>query len=761
MVFPPLLRSRVAVLAALLYLTASVACTRIPLLNYLGYEFSAVIALLSSAVSGLITIHLVRQHLLEQGAAGWTPVRIVATLRMSMMLNFQLLLIPLTILTANALLVKNCSMTEGFLFYLLLPFVSVWFSSAFGLFCGVHYRLSRTIFVGAMAASFLYVLALGYFTPAIYSHNFFFGYFPGFSYDEVLTITFPLLAFRLLTVLLGVLFIWLSLLLVRYCEPDEPAWKRGNGLLKALLQPRRRPVSAAVAAALLLIYLFRCQLGFESTAGYIQRSLGGKLESRHFVLYYSPSSITAEEIQRLAVEHEFRLAQLMSVFPLREPPTVTSYLYPSVELKRRLMGTGSTNIAKPWRDEIHLAQQSVDAVLKHELAHVVAGAFGLPVLRASLSAGLVEGVAMAVEGSWGNRSLHQSAAAIVKFGVAADISAMMSLSGFATQSTAVSYVLAGSFCQYLMDSYGMRLLMQVYRTGDYVAAYGRPLSSLITEWQRFLGRLHVDDHDADVVDVRFRQPTIFRKVCARVIAARNQEARRRLDEKEYSRARQLFKASYAEGGGFESLAGYIVSAYRMRDYRAVTVVLDSLILRDPHPARFLALHIYFGDAFWVAGELDRASKLFARVQAADISDNLTEAAAVRLLALGGGGLRDSYRRYFLADAADSIRLTILDSLCVVAPQERLSRYLRGRLLFRMSRWGEAIAALEPLDLSDVAPGLDARRLRSLGAALFFSGRYEKARAAFWSSLNAVKTEAALLEVTEWIDRCEWMRRYEQ
>jgi tetratricopeptide (TPR) repeat protein len=742
--FSSLLRSRGAVIAAVVYVVSSLVCTRLPLLNYLGYEFSALMALLSSLVSGLLTISLVRQHLFEQGAAGWRPVRVLTLLRASLALNYGLLLIPLLLLSANALLVKNCSILEGLAFFLLLPVVSIWFSAALGVFCGVHYRLSRTMFFGIAAGTFVYALLLGYCTPAIFSYNFFYGYFPGLTYDEVLQISSSLVAFRVLTLVLGGVLVWLSLLIVRYCDPDESARKRGAALRKALLHPRRRVASGLIAAGVLLVYLFRCELGFESTARYVQMTLGGRLQSKHCVIYYSSQSTTREEIARIAAEHEFRCAQLMAVFSLQEMLPVESYLYPSAEVKRRLIGPGSTNIAKPWRREIHLTQQSIPSALKHELTHVVAGVFGVPVIHASLSTGLVEGVAMAKEG------------------LAPDILGMMSLTGFATHSSAVSYVLAGSLCRYLIDSYGMRALMRVYRTGDYRDAYGRSLPVLVTEWERFLGRLHVDARDRDFVDVRFRQVPIFRKVCARVIAARQQQAWDRFESRDYGAARRIFKEAYGEGGGFESIAGYVASTYRMGDYAAVAVVLDSLVLVDAHPARFLPLYVHFGDAFWALGDTGRAAGLYERVRRADISENLTEAATVRLLAIRSNQRDDParYRKYFLSDPADSVRLRLLDSLFGQGSRERIVRYLRGRSLFRMARWGEAAPILEPLDFGDGTPVLEALRLHSLGVALFELRRYEKARAAFWSSLNAVKTEVALLDATEWIDRCEWMRHYE-
>ena len=55
-----LFRSRAFVLAAIVYALASLACTQIPLLNYLGYEFSALVGLLGSVMSGLLAIAIIR-----------------------------------------------------------------------------------------------------------------------------------------------------------------------------------------------------------------------------------------------------------------------------------------------------------------------------------------------------------------------------------------------------------------------------------------------------------------------------------------------------------------------------------------------------------------------------------------------------------------------------------------------------------------------------------------------------------------------------
>lgn len=756
---PMLIRSRAILGAALTYFVVALACARTPLLNYLGYESSLVIALSGSIISGLLTIQAVRRSLREGGLTGWTPVRIIAVWRKSLLLNLELLLIPLGILAANALIVKNCSLPQGVLFFVLLPVISVWFSVALGLLSGIQRRRARILFVLFMGTTFCYALALGYLTPAIFSFNFFYGFFPGFSYDELLTITGPMLSFRLFTILVGVLLVWLAVLSVRFCRPDDPIRARLRVLGRVLMAPHRRSVTLTSASVLLLLYLFRCDLGWESTAGYVQGQLGGKYESAHVTLYYSPSSVTAEEIRQVAADHEFRLAQVSGFFRIEKPLSIVSYIYPTIEVKRRLTGTGLTNIAKPWRREVHLAQQSVPDVLKHEIAHVVAGTFGVPLINASLSTGLVEGVAMAVEGEWGNRSLHQSAAAMVQAGIAPEISDLMSFTGFVSHSAALSYVLAGSFCLYLVDSYGIRPLMQVYRSGDYDGAYGRPLSSLIGEWRTFLSRIRIRENDRDYVNAVFRHPTIFGKVCARVIAEQNRTAWEKFSAKEYASARDEFREAFAEGGGLGSLAGYLRSSHRLGDYPAVSVVWTDLVLPSANPWQYLPLGIYAGDAFWALGDTARARTTYEQLRAVDLSVNLTEAAEVRLLAMRTQRFRNAYREYLLADLPDSLRVRMLDSLSGATQGTPLAHYLLGRVYLRMGKWTDAARFLESLDLSTLSPGLEALRLRSIGQALFFSARYEKARAAFWSSLNTVKTESALLEVSDWIDRCTWMGQY--
>jgi len=751
-------RSRIATVT--LYLVTGIVCSRVPLLNYLGYESSLVFALLASIVTGCAVIAATQRALRSPDPAGWSVGHMAGLFWQQLFANFLLLLIPLAILTANALLVKNCAWWEGLGFYILLPFVSVWFSAALGLFCAAHYRHARLAFFSAMIVSLLYVLFLGYATPAIFSYNFFYGYFPGLSYDELLGISLPLILFRFLTIGLGAVLLWLSLLLVRSSRPDDTWVKKGKTLLALLISRRWRVVGTSVAAALLLVVVFRCELGWESTAGYIQSQLGERYDTPHVTVYYSSSVLSPAAIRRIAGEHEFRLAQLVRDFGVGSEPHVESYVYPNAAVKQRLMGAGNTNIAKPWSGQVHCTLQSLEMTLKHELAHVVAAPFGLPIIRASLSTGLVEGLATAQDGTWGNRTLHQYAAAMRKFGPMPDMPALMSFTGFVAQNTALSYIAAGSLCRYLIDAYGMKPLLAVYGGTDFTDAFGRPLPELVAEWERFLGRMRVEDRERDVLESFFRQPPIFRKTCARVIAGRNEAARASLARRDYARARDLYRASFQEAGGYESLGGLLAAMVRLREYEAAVRLCDSTIAGSDRPAQYLPLFLWYGDARWALGDTAGARQLYLRLRDAELADYLVEGAAVRLLALDDSLHRPDFLAFFLSDAPDSARIMMLDSLVRLAPKETpLLRYLAGRTLARKGEPASAVAVLQSLDLTALSLPLEHLRRKTVGGQFYLLGNLEAARTAFWLSLNGLTNEAATIEAREWVTRCDWMKHH--
>ena len=94
-------------------------------------------------------------------------------------LNLALLLIPLAVAALHMFFVPPCDWLEGLGFYLLIPVVTVLVSSALGLFCADPLPASTVMAALFIAATVAYAVALGYFTPAIFSYNLVLRVLPG------------------------------------------------------------------------------------------------------------------------------------------------------------------------------------------------------------------------------------------------------------------------------------------------------------------------------------------------------------------------------------------------------------------------------------------------------------------------------------------------------------------------------------------------------------------------------------------------------
>ena len=130
----------------------------------------------------------------------------------------------------------------------------------------------------------------------------------------------------------------------------------------------------------------------------------------------------------------------------------------------------------------------------------------------------------------------------------------------------------------------------------------------------------MSDSERGVVDVLFRDPPIFEKVCARVVAERNGRARRAYVRGEYALAESLYQVSYREAGGYGSFAGYLGSAYTLGRFDSIVTSYEGVVVRSGRPLQYLPFFLTIGDAFWIAGETERAGMLFESVRTANITN---------------------------------------------------------------------------------------------------------------------------------------------
>jgi TPR repeat protein len=143
--------------------------------------------------------------------------------------------------------------------------------------------------------------------------------------------------------------------------------------------------------------------------------------------------------------------------------------------------------------------------------------------------GVIEGFAVAADDPiQGELTLHQWAAGMRRQKLAPDMRKLMGTEGFYQSAPARAYTVAGSFLRYLADTYGAEKVRGLYAYADFRQAYGRSLDDLVTEWERFLDALPLDEDAISRAFLRFRTGSLFTRTCAREVARIQQHAQESL-----------------------------------------------------------------------------------------------------------------------------------------------------------------------------------------------------------------------------------------
>lgn len=503
--------------------------TAIPLVGTLGYEGSLVLtapfSLLGLGV-GVDAVQAVRAELAlwasppgpERAAAGFplTDLLAIGLRDLGVLLG-----ISAGILAVAQLWQPNCDPWTGLGFFAAGPGVSGLLGMVAGLVGGLlAARANRAMWIAWVPLLFCLGLGLGrlYIDPVVYALDPFFGYIAGPIYDEAIPLSSRYLWFRAYN-LLAAAAVLLAIRL--WVGPDL----------------RRLPFAAAGRAPWTLVgYLLTLGLalnfglrpthhGFHTTTRSLADHLPGTRVSEHFVIHYAPNSATARDIDMVAAEHEFAWERLARQLGAAPSWPIHSFVFPSPEAKRALLGAGNTEVAPPWRGHIYLNEQPFPhRVMHHELAHAFSYMYGDPVFGAAATIGwsgprfnlaLIEGFATALAPRPdGPLDLHDQAAILERIGLRPGLSDIMGL-GFWGKSSRRAYTAAGSFCLWLLETRGVAAFTVLYRSaGDFEQAYQTPLAALEQDWLAFLATRTIADKDLESLRQRFKQRPIFQRPCA-------------------------------------------------------------------------------------------------------------------------------------------------------------------------------------------------------------------------------------------------------
>lgn len=746
----------------LLLLAASGVLCTLPLTNNLGFEFSFIIGIILGLASGHLSLGMVHRHRLScrhltRGQA------VLGLFSRALSLNLVLFGLPLLIITIAQFWTMNCDWLEGLGFYFLLPGITLIYASALGLLIGyaIPYRIIGDIVyflsLGASIGLSLYKL---YMEPPIFSFNPIFGYVPGWIYDELIEITGTLVLYRVFNLLYALLFLFIAYL----------AFNPSKGRLDLF---RLKLKSAGTAILLLLIstitlfHLLGAHIGFDLNREDIINKLGGRFESRHFVIYYPKKSKIHKRIKKIAEDHEFRYWQLTRYFKITPKGKFHSYYYSSPKEKARLMGARYLNIAKPYLRELHIHDAPYPhSVLKHELAHLLAGEFGAPPFKASggllsMKPGLIEGLAVAAAWDEDRLTAHQWSKAyrLLKKSHPPSMEKIIDAGGFWTSASGIAYTLSGSFVRFLIDRYGIEKFKRVYPDAKFNRTYGKSLKALVGEWEKFLAaQIPLSRGDRHIAKYRFRRPSIFKRVCAHELAQLHKDAFAAERRKDHQKALILRKRIISfEPRNTSHHAALLNTVYQAKNYhhaaKLALKLLDNSALHVPLRARVLGIG---GNALWRLGRKREARNLFERALALHPSYGSDRLNIIKLKVLALPASGENLRQYLLQRRDSRLELLILKEATMQNPEFASAFYLLGRRLFYFEKWKKALQYLtvaDKLKLKEKTLLLENWRL--IGEAHYHLGRYNRASVIFKRLIKNGLSQGNIVDAQDWLERCRW------
>lgn len=338
--------------------------------------------------------------------------------------------------------------------------------------------------------------------PQVFFFNHVWGTWPGPIYDEALHVGKSLVFFRWIT------FLWIILLWV------VPSWNKNT---------QNKIIVILAALGLVLSYMNLDASGIITTRDSLKEQLSLHRQTEHFDIFFEEKNFTKEEVEFWATRHEFYFQQIVQLLDIDWPKDrkIESFVYANAWQKKKLVGAKFTSYVPIWleQDQLHIAKQHLDGVLKHELVHAISKQFGNDLFNGSWSIGMIEGVAEAIASNASSEStLDQIIATEQPLPSAQEMESALSNSGFYGTASAISYTTAGSFVKFLLANYPVSNFKKAYPNNDFENTYSKSFNQIVSEWHQHLNAVSIDSVDQQVSEFIFSRKSLFQKECPHVFS---------------------------------------------------------------------------------------------------------------------------------------------------------------------------------------------------------------------------------------------------
>lgn len=602
-------------LILILFTLLEIFIVKFPLLNSIGYEFSLINGFLLFFFAGLISKAVFRK--VEFSSFFYFLFE-------NRLLIISFLLIPLLLSFYSTVFVTKCPVSLGIKFYFLITF----FSFLYGLFFAF---LSNKIFKNFTLLIFvsfiILILTLSflefYFYPQVYSFNPIYGFINGTIYDEDPRIDNKILYFHLYSIIVFVLLYNTLKLMMN----------KNYGKFK---------IYFVLISLIIISFILKPYLGFATNKYILEKNLLSEIETDHFKIIID-KNIPIDAKRNVALLHEYYLEQVCSTLKIKYDKKITSYIFKDNFQKGNLIGSASADIAKPWLNEIYVSYENIDETLKHEIAHVVSSEFGKTIFKIAqdLNPALTEGLAMFVENDFDGYEVDYVAFLFLKANPKFKIEKLFFNTSFFTSYSAISYVLTGSFLNFVSSHYGIDKVKDIYRENNFDSLQIENFEVLV---QDYLDYLNSNNYPFNKYKAQlyFGGKSIVEKFCPRNAAYELRKANILFDQKKFNEASNLYKKIYSYSKTYQSLSGLIKSKLMLNEYESALEFLKNEIEKFRDDQFYFNLELLLSECYLVNNKIEESRFLLNKLIIQNPNNNYINEAKFKLLLISFLGKESFY-----------------------------------------------------------------------------------------------------------------------
>jgi hypothetical protein len=438
------------------------------------------------------------------------------------------------------------------------------------------------------------------------------------------------------------------------------------------------------------------------------------------------------------------------------------------------MGAGRTEVAKPWLNEIYVAGiQPGDSVIRHELAHVLAGdlASGPMEVPAKFvlfpNMVLVEGLATAATWETGALTPHGWSAMMEDLRIRPPIKDLLGPVGFWKAHGPLAYTVSASFIEWYRSEFGKTALQRAYEEDELAGAEGESLDVLEARWVNECLSPEIQTLGPEVRDLakeRFSRRPTYQRPCGFVLKRRIQDLLTVASEGDLESAYSEIEALSEITGGDPEIDVLKIRAARLAVApEAMIEAAQDLLGRkevQQRPELFASIRRALSDACWWLKASDCSRNALADIQPAMLSRPLARSIWVRRLLLAQDGTDHHVLLDYLSSYPDIVDgFGLVQSVSIRRPDTPLFLYLLGFQQANHGQWREAAETLGRVGEPELWPAVLIRESSfRAGRLSAYLDDHDKAELYLERALRFESLDGHQVPIERWSRYVDYFRR---